>query len=421
MKCLKCGHELSENASFCDKCGEAVSGVDRDSCEMSEIKNEKDSISSEKRKWSDKDTILVLIVVFVIAAGAGMAFNNFKAKSDSSSEIVYSGNNLEDEADVNEELGVNEKPDVNEESEVNVDLPSNEENLEGEQKLNLAEENVEEGVLRIRERYNDISANIAEGRYEEYSLQDGIIVYCDDSELCAIVISKDVNQNPYRRFYYYDDGELIFSYYENEDAHRLYFQDEQLIRWRYSKDAANAQDAINYDFGESEEYMEWESCALDESNKYKEQFLSISANPFSMSKIERIYASSELSEYNMVHSVERLVDGDTSTAWVEGAAGQGIGEAVTFDFDGEYLIQGIKIGAGYQKSVELYNKNSRPSQIGISFSDGTYEVYDLEDINDYQDVILNKTRYTEYITLTINGVYPGNKYEDTAISEIYFY
>jgi len=145
------------------------------------------------------------------------------------------------------------------------------------------------------------------------------------------------------------------------------------------------------------------------------------AQPFSMENISYISATSQLSEYGMTHSADRLIDGDISTAWVEGMSGQGIRESVSIQFDDEYLINGIKINAGYQKNDELYNKNSRPAKIGIAFSDGTYEVHELDDVNSVQDIVFQKPIYSKSISLIIEDVYSGTKYEDTAISEISIY
>ncbi len=140
-----------------------------------------------------------------------------------------------------------------------------------------------------------------------------------------------------------------------------------------------------------------------------------------MNHIRSIYASSSLSEYNMTHAPERITDGDLSTAWVEGADGQGIGETIVFLFDGDYSVNGISISAGYQKSSDLYYKNSRPEKITVTASDGTSEEIVLQDVMDVQKIQLLTPLETDSITVTINSVYPGSKYEDTAISEMEFY
>ena len=139
----------------------------------------------------------------------------------------------------------------------------------------------------------------------------------------------------------------------------------------------------------------------------------------SMDHVEDVMASSELSESNMTHFAGRVLDGDPDTAWVEGAAGQGIGEKLVLTFDGTYQVSGLRICAGYQKNDYVYYNNSRPETISVEFSDGSVENYSLADVYDQEQVVTFSTpKETSYIRIIINSVYPGTKYEDTCISEI---
>ena len=128
---------------------------------------------------------------------------------------------------------------------------------------------VENEVLWIRERYNEITANINAGNYAESVNQEGVTLYFSGSEIQAITVAKGIGGNPYRRFYYYDNEQLIFAYYENKDAHRFYLYDQRLIRWRYSGNALDPQNAVNYDLEQSDEYKIWEKSILEESNRLK--------------------------------------------------------------------------------------------------------------------------------------------------------
>lgn len=142
----------------------------------------------------------------------------------------------------------------------------------------------------------------------------------------------------------------------------------------------------------------------------------------SMDHIKSLNATSELSEYEMTHIARNVIDGNKATAWVEGADGQGIGEKLVFRFDNTYAVEGIKIRSGYQKSGDSYFYNSRPKEITIGFSDGTIRNYTLRDQNDLEQTIsLGEKVETESISITIESVYEGDKYEDTCISEISFY
>ena len=70
---------------------------------------------------------------------------------------------------------------------------------------------------------------------------------------------------------------------------------------------------------------------------------------------------------------------------------------------------------------DLYSKNSRPKEIYISFADGSGESQVLSDTNGKQDIKLSNPVVTDSITLRIDSVYPGSKYEDTVITEMSLY
>lgn len=92
----------------------------------------------------------------------------------------------------------------------------------------------------------------------------------------------------------------------------------------------------------------------------------------SMTGVSMVTATSYLEEtqYGFVHGPSNVVDGNLSSAWVEDAAGQGVGEAVTIHLDGIYAQSGFTIHAGYQKSAGTYANNSRPASLRVTFSDG---------------------------------------------------
>ena len=121
-------------------------------------------------------------------------------------------------------------------------------------------------------------------------------------------------------------------------------------------------------------------------------------------------------EFSYVPTLVR--DGDLTTAWVEGARGQGEGESITLTFDTTCSVSGFKISAGYQKTKELFEKNSRPKEIEILFSDGASCRVTLEDHMSEQTVNLSRAVESQTLTIRLISVYPGTTYTDTAISEI---
>jgi F5/8 type C domain-containing protein len=116
-----------------------------------------------------------------------------------------------------------------------------------------------------------------------------------------------------------------------------------------------------------------------------------------------------------------LFDNDNRTAWVEGVDGQGIGEWIVIEFDQLRLVKAIEINNGYNKDRELYLKNSRVKEIKVEFSRGVKASVVLKDTGNPQPIPLphDHPLKTSRIKFTIESVYPGTKFEDTAISELH--
>lgn len=137
----------------------------------------------------------------------------------------------------------------------------------------------------------------------------------------------------------------------------------------------------------------------------------------SLAHIRDVTATSVYSgKYSYLPALVR--DGDLTTAWVEGVSGQGEGESITIWFDDACRLSGFSVSAGYHKTASLYEKNSRPKEIELAFSDGSSCRVTLEDRMAQQTVTLSAPVDTMSLTIKILSVYPGTTYTDTAISEI---
>ena len=146
------------------------------------------------------------------------------------------------------------------------------------------------------------------------------------------------------------------------------------------------------------------------------------ASSVSAGTVTQVTASSTLVQSPYSYAPENITDGDRSTAWVEGAGGNGIGENVTLTYDGTYFMQGFRIRNGYQKKSDLYTKNARPKTIELIFSDGSAQEFGLADSGlTEQEIRLSAPVNSSSVTLVIRDVYPGTKYEDTAITEFGMY
>ena len=119
-----------------------------------------------------------------------------------------------------------------------------------------------------------------------------------------------------------------------------------------------------------------------------------------------------------IYGPRNLTDGNDKTAWVEGSDGQGLGEFVVLEFDSARAIRGLTIRNGYDKSPDIFTKNSRVKDIELRFSSGDSIEATLKDEPGAQYVTLSQPIKAKWIELVIRSVYPGSKYSDTAINEL---
>lgn len=141
-------------------------------------------------------------------------------------------------------------------------------------------------------------------------------------------------------------------------------------------------------------------------------------------------ASSTLPGRDAKHyAAENLGDASLATAWVEGVAGYGEGERITITFapipehsDG-ISFRGIELVNGYAKSEAIWRANSRVKRLAVSLAGKTLFELALEDTMspqafNFRDVFIHPG---DRLELTILEVVRGDKYADTALSEINLY
>ena len=119
-----------------------------------------------------------------------------------------------------------------------------------------------------------------------------------------------------------------------------------------------------------------------------------------------------------IYGPRNLTDGNDKTAWVEGSDGQGLGEFVVLEFDSARAVRGLAIRNGYDKSPDIFTKNSRVKDMELRFSSGDSIEATLKDEPGTQYVTLSQPIRAKWIELVIRSVYPGSKYSDTAINEL---
>ena len=129
------------------------------------------------------------------------------------------------------------------------------------------------------------------------------------------------------------------------------------------------------------------------------------------------------------YDARNIDDGLVNTAWIEGVKGYGIGEVITFTFTRKNFkeahlekinFNGFFVINGYCKDKKTWKENSRVKKIRIEHNDKPRCEAILHDSMNVQRISLSTVwlRPGDTIKVTILAVYPGEKYQDTAISEL---
>ena len=152
-----------------------------------------------------------------------------------------------------------------------------------------------------------------------------------------------------------------------------------------------------------------------------------------------------------------IYDLNYKTAWVEGVKGYGIGETIIFNFHSSHpRINKVIIANGYIKDKTTWHNNSRVKQLKMYLNNKPFAILNLKDVyaeqtfkipiigykikhytnkegkgysSKYIDssgktVMVYNGKNNEFSADTIRfeiiSIYKGDKYSDTAITEIYF-
>ncbi|MEN7551602.1 Hint domain-containing protein [Rapidithrix thailandica] len=149
---------------------------------------------------------------------------------------------------------------------------------------------------------------------------------------------------------------------------------------------------------------------------------------------KEVTASSHLDSQGKVdYQATNAHDLDYKTAWVEGDEGFGTGEYLKYIFAANSpRINKIIVANGYVKNETAWRNNSRVKKLKLYLDDQPYAILNLRDQRAGQHFSIsplgNKPSTTDDLSnapdwtlkFEILEVYPGEKYKDVAISEIYF-
>ena len=136
-------------------------------------------------------------------------------------------------------------------------------------------------------------------------------------------------------------------------------------------------------------------------------------------EVKRVSASSCLSPNNKFdYKGENAHDFSHESVWA--TKGKGIGESLTYTFEGKCpRITTVNILNGHVKSEKAWQANSRVKKLRVWYNNQPYAILALSfdvGILGYNDAA--KPDWT--LKFEILEVYPGSKYGDTVIAELYF-
>lgn len=121
------------------------------------------------------------------------------------------------------------------------------------------------------------------------------------------------------------------------------------------------------------------------------------------------------------YTPDNVVDGDIRTAWVEGVAGLGRGAQLRFRLPDRVPLARIRVVNGYAKSNAVLLDNAAPRTVLIR-SDGTRGALRRTLSRDSRPQSIRAAfGKTRQVSIEIVSAYRGDRFQDLAISEIWFF
>ena len=171
--------------------------------------------------------------------------------------------------------------------------------------------------------------------------------------------------------------------------------------------------------------LEYALLGFVEEDRVLSHFYGCGCSWYCGGQIDSVTASSALADR---YAAEKAHDFSIVTAWVEGVEGNGVGEYIKYAFPGTCpRITTVLIHNGYVKNWDVWRDNGRVKKLLMYYNDEPYAILNLQDTMGLQSFDVGVLGYEDKdsapawsIKFEILEVYPGKKYEDTAITEIYF-
>ncbi len=156
-------------------------------------------------------------------------------------------------------------------------------------------------------------------------------------------------------------------------------------------------------------------------------------DPVDRKLIKSITASSTLKDKRNRYRVENLLDDQDATAWCEGKPSDGAGESVSIEFKKPVNLGGLYFSPMYAKSFKTARQNNRVKKLTVIVDGASHSVtIDKFEHNECgpgpmacpeltrpQAVFFDGGRKVTKLTLRIDQVEKGSKYNDTCMSTLH--
>jgi hypothetical protein len=131
-----------------------------------------------------------------------------------------------------------------------------------------------------------------------------------------------------------------------------------------------------------------------------------------------VVATSTLQEQSgFSYAPQNLLDNDQTTAWCEGASGNGIGESITFTFRKPIRLSRVDVINGYNKE-DRFRLNARAQNIDLVTTEDR-RLATLRDTSAVQNLPVPESP-TTFVELAIKSAYPGSQFTDLCLTDIQF-
>lgn len=125
---------------------------------------------------------------------------------------------------------------------------------------------------------------------------------------------------------------------------------------------------------------------------------------------------------------EKTIDNQYDTCWCVNTTNGGEGAKIHFELKEKSSVEGFKMVNGnlYQPETNIYKSNGQVKNFTLTFSDGSSKTFTAKynefASHEYEYFYFDEPVVTEYIILTVNSGYVGEKYtENVAIGEVDIY